>query len=668
MPGALYESKVISIDSGVSGVGNAVDIPQIWHLLHEISNKMDKHFAQQDELLRNVLEFQGDLHYEEIPPVAPGALKASLDGTTSRGSDQSTEAEQLRAPIDPIAHEATNKTNAVRFASSDVRNDDSSGQGSDRHRSKDSDDQSGLVAKHVPSYLHHRSNTRVHTAGSCSTRASSVDSRTGLNRTTMKALSKVGITSDLLIMRRQEPPRTGRLARIMSSRGFAIICVLVIVVDATLEFFNANAEMDYVTQPFESKMCLPSGSTEPSSWCFSRGSADNHFSGIDKFFVVFYVLEISLKFWVHGCYFFINQDWNWNIFDFVIVVLSVAVFIVQSTITNPSGVSFTFVRNFRLLKIAKILRLVRVVHFFGPLRRMFSSIVGSLNTLAWGILTMTFFTYIFALIFVKLISDFLHAENLKSDAGSLDKDSLELFQAYFGSVQRAMLSLHMATTGGQDWYVFYDQLLLVGGHATFVFFIFEGFFRIALFNVITAYFVEESMRKGAPDKDAKALRKRVETIAIRDDLRHLFEHLDADGSGQISFDKFARQMRHKSTKAYFKLLDLNIEDAKMFFDAVLPQGSHTVDLDTFLDACLFHRGPATSLDLHMFEDKVLADLHKLTKNIDKLKKPTHLHNIRSKVLPESHALSGKELSAMSELRVDRASIEASRSESMVHSV
>ena len=73
--------------------------------------------------------------------------------------------------------------------------------------------------------------------------------------------------------------------------------------------------------------------------------------------------------------------------------------------------------------------------------------------------------------------------------------------------------------------VYYLALSPVGNAAVFALLFYIGFFQIALFNIITGYFVDEAMRKAAPDKETMMLYKRAEEFSVRAELRQKLQEL-----------------------------------------------------------------------------------------------------------------------------------------------
>lgn len=80
------------------------------------------------------------------------------------------------------------------------------------------------------------------------------------------------------------------------------------------------------------------------------------YASVDRAFLGFYSTELILKLMVHRQYFFCNSDWDWNIFDFFLVLFSVAEQIVVITFKTAEDASVQSLRILRLLKVVKTIK------------------------------------------------------------------------------------------------------------------------------------------------------------------------------------------------------------------------------------------------------------------------------------------------------------------------
>jgi len=377
------------------------------------------------------------------------------------------------------------------------------------------------------------------------------------------------------LMSIKEPMRDGPLARFVDGAIFRWLCSGVIVLNAWYVVYEANYEIQNLeTGPSTFMKCM------------------------QVIFFVFYALEIFLQLLVHRAYFFCNVDCFWNVFDLLLVITSgidlLVGYIMWGNGGRPSSINFQFMRGYRLLKISKIIRILRVVHFFSDIALMLNCILASLETLVGCLIMVCFFLYFFALFFVHLVTAHLAA----ADA-NIDDEERRLLLASFGSTQRAALSLFQATTGGVDWQDVYTLLKPVGwgAQSTLIFYI--VFFVIVAWNVITSTFMEKAARLAQPDVDSLMLDRHHQDLMDAKHLSTAFVQLDKNKSGYITIEEFLEITQDPTFQKFMQVRGIDIKDAKMFFNMLVSACKSTeVDIATFIGSCLRMKGLATSIDLH----------------------------------------------------------------------
>merc|ERR1711920_1059846 len=127
---------------------------------------------------------------------------------------------------------------------------------------------------------------------------------------------------------------------------------------------------------------------------------------IEMAFVVWYCVEVLLKLIVHRCYFFLNQEAMWNIFDFLVALWSVAEIVVKELVGAGQLLDIRFIRAIKILKVSKILRIFRAFRFLYELRLMLKCMIGSIVPLLWAGVLLLLLLMIFALIFVEAMIQF----------------------------------------------------------------------------------------------------------------------------------------------------------------------------------------------------------------------------------------------------------------------
>eukprot|EP00747_Dinoflagellata_sp_TGD_P085852 gnl/TRDRNA2_/TRDRNA2_163043_c1_seq1.p1 gnl/TRDRNA2_/TRDRNA2_163043_c1~~gnl/TRDRNA2_/TRDRNA2_163043_c1_seq1.p1 ORF type:complete len:635 (-),score=113.61 gnl/TRDRNA2_/TRDRNA2_163043_c1_seq1:508-2412(-) len=377
-----------------------------------------------------------------------------------------------------------------------------------------------------------------------------------------------------------EPPRTGLLSKFVESKEFEAVLTCMILVNAGFLALVANYEFAHTNQ----------GTTESMKYA-------------ELAFTCFFFVEVALKLMVHRGWFFINAHWQWNVFDMILVLLAVYDQVVVFYLANTQFANVSFMRVFRILKVAKILRMVRALRVFHSLRIMIQTLAGSLSALFWVFVMLGFLLYTFALVFVQGFTQLLSEQ---TDA--LDEKVVDEIRQKFGAVQAAMLILFMDTTGGPGWELSYGLVSLIGPlHAAFYIF-YIAFFNFALFNILTALFVEHAMKQAEPENSTLIFETRRKELEDIDLMKSICHGIDFDDDGLISLEELLTHLRGKKARATMKLAGLDVHDAEVFFRLLsAATNSDRVDADTFVEVAMKMKGPAHAMDLQtlLYETKIM---------------------------------------------------------------
>jgi hypothetical protein len=389
-----------------------------------------------------------------------------------------------------------------------------------------------------------------------------------------------------------EPVHNGKLENFVQGRSFEFLCMAVIL---------ANCVQIFVATNFESSnlgvnLPLP-------------------LVALDLSFLLFYIVELALKLYVHHGYYFCNDEMGWNIFDFSLVVLGVADQILSEVF------NVKFMRSFRILKLAKVLRIFRLMRLLRELKLILNCLIGSVASLTWSIVMMVLIFFMFGACFVQGSVVFLVDADLDPDA-----PQRTMIDLHFGSVEGAILTLFMAATGGDDWSQFYRALKPAGDGYCFMFLFFVAFTQIAFLNILTGLFVENAMKLAQPERDALALEDRKHSMEMAERLKSVCARFENDGDGMIELDEFVEMMKDEGILAQLRVLGIDVKDSYVFFK-MLEDATHDskVSIDDLVNGCLRMSGPASSFDLqrtlyenkarHTQQRKALKDLQKRTARI-----------------------------------------------------
>jgi len=372
----------------------------------------------------------------------------------------------------------------------------------------------------------------------------------------------------------EEPPRTGQLADIVQGKWFDTLCAAVIMCNALFTWGTTNWEIANLDK-----------------------SPTLFMDVVEVLFVVFYTIELVLKVSVHRGYFFVCTEMRWNIFDTILVIVSLCdQFLSAVSAGGGGGANVTFMRALRILKMAKILRGLRVLRFFYELRLMLNSLIGSFNSLLWSIVMLCLIFYVFGLIFVQgaALHLYLHSEDM-------DNEDLVTLLEEFGSVQAAMLALFRTCTGGDDWVYFYRIIMMTGAPYACIFVFFIAFSHIAILNILTAIFVNNAMELARPDADTLAYEHRKKEFEAYEELQQLSESVTDQESGLISPERFAYELKFGRLGARLAVLGIAVSDADNFLELLSftmesAQGCGIRPAD-FVEGCMRLRGQATGINI-----------------------------------------------------------------------
>jgi hypothetical protein len=254
--------------------------------------------------------------------------------------------------------------------------------------------------------------------------------------------------------------------------------------------------------------------------------------------------------------------------------------------------NLSFLRMLRVIKMLKLLRVIRLLRMFRELRLILSSVFGCVHSMMWATLLILMLSYMFAIVFVQGATQYLQLSS------SVDPEIVADLDMYWNSVGKAIVSLYIACTGGTDWDEIANCLKEVGFFFYTAFCLYIAIYSVVVVNTISSVFFEAMMNNS--DKDTLAIielhmEKREEYI---ENLQKFFDAIDDNQDGEITLDEFSR---HCDTDphmlSFASSMDLDLADAKEFFQVLSLEGRKPVDLESFMVGCIKLKGKAREMDL-----------------------------------------------------------------------
>jgi len=348
---------------------------------------------------------------------------------------------------------------------------------------------------------------------------------------------------------------------------------------------------------------------------------------VEKIFCFLFTSELAMRLCVHRFSFFTMQGWRWNLFDILIVGMQLAEEVAQiaaltsasedsgqsdvdDNVQDKSGTAnFSALRVIRVLRLVRIVRLARVMHLISELRTIVVSIFSSLRPLFWTLVLLLIIIYIIAVYITQVVTD-----HLISDVDATSDGTGNLKRLY-GSVSRSILSLFQYISGGINWDIGLDPLMVyISPLIGLLFAAYVGFSIFALMNITTGVFVESALKNANKDQE----------LFLMYHAKDLFAALDLDESGDITWQEFSASLDTPAMRLYFKTIDLDPSEAQDLFRIIDFDGKGFVDINQFIWGCIRLRGPARSLDLAALIQAYVRTSDKFKTSLDRILRTTRL--------------------------------------------
>eukprot|EP00930_Biecheleria_cincta_P038821 TRINITY_DN26689_c0_g1_i1.p1 TRINITY_DN26689_c0_g1~~TRINITY_DN26689_c0_g1_i1.p1 ORF type:complete len:612 (-),score=114.48 TRINITY_DN26689_c0_g1_i1:380-2035(-) len=295
-----------------------------------------------------------------------------------------------------------------------------------------------------------------------------------------------------------------------------------------------------------------------------------------------------------------SVDLAWNVLDLVVVTISVMdvmtelIALAESTTTDDSILkNFSVLKVLRVVRIVRVAKIIRTMKFFRELRMMVFSIIGSMKSLCWVFLVLGLVFYMFGIAFTSAVTDHFKSSEMWNDPSYAD------LRQNFGTLDRAVLSLYMAMSGGNDWGAYYDSIASLPFIYSFLYLVFITFSVFAVVNIVTGVFVDSAMQANLVDKDILVHEELEEKKEYLEEVRLIFHALDSDSSGTITLSELENGLQHEKLEAYFRALKLDVSDAAMLFKLLDKSNSQAISIEDFVDGCYKLQGEATAMDTKM---------------------------------------------------------------------
>ncbi|CAK8999857.1 unnamed protein product [Durusdinium trenchii] len=349
------------------------------------------------------------------------------------------------------------------------------------------------------------------------------------------------------------------------------------------------------------------------------GESPAWFAEINLLVVGIFCFEVIAKIFFFGIrHFFCGREPWWNIFDFMVVLLSVLEVLIEFFIQiTTSEMDTSNLRVMRFVRVARTLRGVRVIRllrYIGSLRTIMFSIVSTLGSLFWTLILLLMLWYCFSVIITQSVADYCRLNFLLDNN---DTCPLELTR-HWSSVAESMLTLFLAITGGLSWSDALFPLRSVGFTPFISLCVYIVITVFAVLNVVTGVFCNTAIESAGADREIAIMKQMKKQDQQMETLREIFEEIDIDCSSQINLAELKDALRSAKLRTFMNSLGISTEDVWTLFMTVDTDGSGEISLDEFVHGCMQLQGPAKGLQVARmsYENTVMrAEMKKIREDV-----------------------------------------------------
>jgi len=198
--------------------------------------------------------------------------------------------------------------------------------------------------------------------------------------------------------------------------------------------------------------------------------------------------------------------------------------------------------------------------------------------------------YVFSIVFVQAASAHIEEE------GQNDSNA-DLIDMY-GSLVQTMYTMIQAISGGNDWANLAKPLEMISPIYVIVFMLYVLFVTFGVLNVLTGVFLESAGEIMDRDLVAQAEFARRETFC--QEMHSMFDHIDRNHTGTISWDKFHDALSDETVKSFFTCQQLEAIDAHVLF-TLIAQDRVEIDISEFIMGCWRMAGNARTMHFTMVQ-------------------------------------------------------------------
>jgi len=288
-------------------------------------------------------------------------------------------------------------------------------------------------------------------------------------------------------------------------------------------------------------------------------------------FLSVFILELAARIFVTRMSYFESKL---NIMDFCIVSLDIV-----SQVVNDVWQTQPQLSVLNAFRVCRLLRVIRALSAFRELWLMLNGFASALKAMFWACTLILIVLLIFSVVGVELIRPY---NDELIAAGQYD--DCEQCVLAFSSVKESFFTMFLMVFIGELWsdlaYPIVRQQPLIG----IVFMTAFCIVQLGLLNLILTVIVDGAAQARADDLDEQVEKKKQDCNVAREKLLQLCADMDNDESGELGLDELAAGYQDNVEFAStLNLMDVGADDLEMVFEILDEDKSGTVTFTEFVD-------------------------------------------------------------------------------------
>lgn len=296
---------------------------------------------------------------------------------------------------------------------------------------------------------------------------------------------------------------------------------------------------------------------------------------LSRVFDVCFAVELLIRIVAFRIYFFYCRQWMWNVFDSILVIVSLL-----------EGVGDNFLRLLRVWRIVRVVRIIRMLRFFRELRLLMGSLTASFWSLLWAVSLVGLFVFVFSILILQSLS-----YNLNETSFELKQEVAKRYK----NLSEAMRSLLLAVSGGVEWEDIAAPLGKVSPVSQPLFYVYVIVLTFGVVNVITAVFVQSVSDLRRHDRDLAVQAAMADVDAFVSEMRRWLD--EAGICQEFTFEELSEFLERDDAWAYMRTHDLEVQDIVALFQRLDTDSSGIIEVEDFVSACMELKGHAKTADV-----------------------------------------------------------------------